>query len=117
MDTRRYSFVAIPWSDSKWCYSSGYIDRSTVTRLGAEAADDGSFMSFSYRLHAVCIFFVPNTGKGIIILGVSVAMHGRQDSTTPDHGIEATKSNRSIVSPSSWFWLFPDLSYMHTTSG
>ena len=44
-------------------------------------------MSFSYRLHAVFICFVPNTGKRIIILGVSVAMRGRQGSTTPDHGI------------------------------
>ena len=44
-------------------------------------------MSFSYRLHVVFICFVPNTGKRLIILGVSVAMHGKQGSTTPDLGI------------------------------
>ena len=44
------------------------------------------FMSLSYRLQVVCNLFVPNTGKSFVILGVSVAMHGRQDSTTLDHG-------------------------------
>ena len=75
-------------SGSKWCHFLKNTDRSTITRLGAEAEDDVSFMSSSYRLHAVFICFVPKTGKRIIILGVLMAMHGRQDSTTPDHGIE-----------------------------
>ena len=78
---------SIPWSGRRWCYFLGNTDRSTITRLGAEAEDDVFFMSSSYRLHAVFICLVPNTGKRIIILGLSMAMHGRQDSTTPDRDI------------------------------
>ena len=44
-------------------------------------------MSLSYRLQVVFICFVPKTDKRAIILGVLIAMHWRQDSTTPDHGI------------------------------
>ena len=32
----------------------GNTDRSTITRLRAEAEDDVFFMSFSYRLHMLC---------------------------------------------------------------
>ena len=46
-----------------------------------------SSLSFSYRLFVVFICFVLNTGKRIIILSASLAMHGRQDSTTSNHGI------------------------------
>ena len=44
---------------------------------------------------------MPNTGKRLVILGVLVAMHGRQDRTTPDHGIgnaaARTQSPRGIL--------------------
>ena len=69
MDTRVYSFVAIPWSDSKWCYSSGYIDRSRVTRLGAEAADDGSIMSFSKNtIYATNPIFEITQQRNVILI-------------------------------------------------
>ena len=77
------------------------VDRSTITRVGADAEDYFFFMSSSYRLHVVFICFVPNPGKRIIILGVSVAMHQRHDSTTPDHGIrrlgKGTDGQESMV--------------------
>ena len=49
----------------------GYTDRSTVTRFGAEAEVDDFFMLFSYRLHVVCSFSVPNTGKRVILRCIS----------------------------------------------
>ena len=42
---------SIPWSGEKWCYSLEYTDRSTVTRLGTEAEDDGFFMPSSRFLY------------------------------------------------------------------
>ena len=71
------------------CNLLEYIDRSTITRFERESEDDVVSMSFSYRLHVVFICFVPDTGKRVIMLGVSMTMHGRQGSTTPDHGIDA----------------------------
>ena len=62
------------WLCSNWYWSLGYTDRSV------------SFMSSSCRPHAVVIWFVPNTGMRLVILGVIVAMHGRQDHTTLNHG-------------------------------
>ena len=62
------------------------IDRSKIIRLETEAENDVFFMSFSYRLHAVFICFVPNTSKRIIILGVFVAIHEWQNSSTTDNG-------------------------------
>ena len=49
------------------------------------------------RLHVVFICFVPNTGTRFVIMDVSVAMHGRQDSTTSDRVILA---NARV-----YFWL------------
>ena len=43
------------------------------------------FSRHFHRLHVVSIYFVSNMGKRIVILAISVAMHGTQDSTTPDH--------------------------------
>ena len=79
--------IIIPWSGDKWCLFLGSTDRSTITRLRAESEDDVVFMSLSYRLQIVFTCFVPNTGKRVIILDVLMAMHWRQDSITPDHGI------------------------------
>ena len=83
----RASGVTIPWPGNKGCLSSGSTDRSTITRLRAKSEDDIVFMSLSYRLHVVFICFVPNPGKRAINLGVLMAMHWRQGSTTPDHGM------------------------------
>ena len=72
-------------------------DRSTITRLRTESEDDACFMSSSCHLHIIFICLVLSTGKGIIILGVSTAMHGRHDSTTPDHVI--VSSSRLLLLP------------------
>ena len=55
-------------------------------------------MPFSYPLHVVFIRFVPNTGTRLVILGVLVAIHGRQDRPTPDHGL-VTVSLSPVVDP------------------
>ena len=76
---------AIPWSGSKWCYlifCDRYTDRSTVTQLGTNSEDDIIFMSVSSAL-------LPKTGTCFATLGMSVTMHQRPNSTTPDHGIRA----------------------------
>ena len=52
----------------------GYTETSTITRLRAEAEDDVSFISSSYRVHVVFICFVPNTGMRLVVLGVLIAM-------------------------------------------
>ena len=67
-----------------------HIDGSTITRLRAEAEDH-------CLLHVVFICFVPNTGTRLVVLGVLVAMHGRQDRTTPDHGISRWRCARGWI--------------------
>ena len=64
--------------------------RSTNTRLGTKAEDGWFFHVIFNRLHAVFICFVSNTNKRIIIMDVSVTIHGRQYSTTPGHEIPTT---------------------------
>ena len=53
-------------------------------------------MSSSSRLQVVFICFVPNTGKRVIILDVLMAMHWRQDSTTPDHGMTILEACKGL---------------------
>ena len=50
-----------------------------VTRLGAETED-----------HVFFLCFVPNMAMRVAILGISVAIYGRQDRTIPHHGITVT---------------------------
>ena len=77
----------IPWSGNKWCLFLKFTNRSTITRLRKKSKDDVVFISLSYCFQIVFICFVSNTGKRVIILNVLMAMHWKQNSTTPDHGI------------------------------
>ena len=69
---------AIPWSDNKWCsfyFFDSYTDRYTITRLGTKSKDDVVFMSASSRVR---LYFT---------MDMSIKMHQRQDSITPEHEI------------------------------
>ena len=65
---------------------ANFNDTPTDQRL-PDLGRNQKMMLSSCHLHIVFICFVPNTGKRVIILGVWLVMHGRQDSTTPGHGI------------------------------
>ena len=45
-----------------------------------------------FRVIFIC--FVPKTGTRLVTMDVLVAMHGRQDRTTPDYGIARTFFHR-----------------------
>ena len=69
----------------------GYTDRPTITRLRTESADDVLFMSSSCGLHAVFDMLCAKHGYEYASrhVGCIGGDPGRQDCTTPDHGIQS----------------------------
>ena len=72
----------IPWSGSKWCWFLGYTDRSTISRLRTESADDIALVLSSCIVH----YFWAKHGYASRYIGCidGVAL---EDPTTPDRGI------------------------------
>lgn len=64
-----------------------YHDKPAITRFGTESEDGVFFISFLSHIHILFIYFVSRTGPHLVTISILMAMHGEQNCTTPNHGI------------------------------
>ena len=67
---------------------SGAIYQHTLTDLRLpDSGWNSKMISSSSHLRTILLYSLPETGRSLVIMGVTVTMHGGQNRTTPDDGI------------------------------